>query len=61
MKSTIQQLAEIEKIIFELPYDELTPYLQGIRDMINLLNNEEQKDDELLINTVMHNLININK
>lgn len=59
MKSTIQQLTEIEKIIFTLPYDELTPYLQGIRDMINLLNNEEQREDELLIDTVMHNLRNI--
>lgn len=59
MKSTIQQLAEIEKVIFVLPYDELTPYLQGVRDMINLLNNEEQKENELLIDTVMHNLRNI--
>lgn len=59
MKSTIQQLAEIEKVIFVLPYNELTPYLQGVRDMINLLNNEEQREGELLINTVMHNLINI--
>lgn len=59
MKSTIQQLAEIEKVIFALPYDELTPYLQGIRDIINLLNNEEQREEELLIDTVKYNLKNI--
>lgn len=59
MKSTIQQLTEIEKIIFVLPYDELTPYLQGVRDMINLLNNEEQREGELLIDTIIHNLKNI--
>ena len=30
-----------KKTIYTLPYDSLTPYLQGIRDMINLINVEE--------------------
>ena len=40
----LQQLHKIENIIYTVPYDNLTPYLQGVRDMINLLNNEEQED-----------------
>lgn len=41
-KTPIEQLKTIENVIYTVPYDNLTPYLQGIRDMINLLNNEEQ-------------------
>ena len=46
----IQQLQEISKVIYTKPYDELSDYLQGIRDMINLLNGEEQ--EHLLSETV---------
>ena len=40
-KDVALALKGIEKIIYTLPYDSLTPYLQGIRDMINLINVEE--------------------
>lgn len=40
----IRQLNKIEYYIHQVPYDELTDYLKGIRDMINLLNGEEQSD-----------------
>jgi hypothetical protein len=61
MKSNIHQLCETEKMIFMFPYDELTPYLQGIRDMINLLNGGEQKENNLLIDTVIYNIRKVNK
>ena len=47
--TTIQQLERIEKVIYTVEYDKLSPYLQGIRDMINLLNNEEQTENELAL------------
>lgn len=40
-KEVALALKGIEKVIYTLPYDSLTPYLQGIRDMINLINVEE--------------------
>ena len=40
----IRQLNKIEYSIHQVPYDELTDYLKGIRDMIDLLNGEEQSD-----------------
>ena len=40
-KDVALALKSIEKVIYSLPYDSLTPYLQGIRDMINLINVEE--------------------
>lgn len=38
----IRQLDKIADYVYQVPYDELTDYLKGIRDMINLLNGEEQ-------------------
>lgn len=40
-ETIIKSLNRIEKVIYSLPYDELTDYLKGIRDMINLINGEE--------------------
>ena len=40
----IRQLNKIEYSIHQVPYDELTDYLKGIRDIINLLNGEEQSN-----------------
>ena len=39
--TVINELHELSKIIYTKPYDELSDYLKGIRDMINLVNNEE--------------------
>ena len=38
----IRQLDKIADYIYQVPYEYLTDYLKGIRDMINLLNGEEQ-------------------
>ena len=38
-------LKGIEKVVYSLPYDSLTPYLQGIRGMINLINLEERPSE----------------
>lgn len=43
----IRQLDKIADYVCVLPYDELTDYLKGIRDMINLLNGEEQGEKPL--------------
>lgn len=40
-ETIIQSLNRIEKVIYSLSYDELTDYLKGVRDMINLINGEE--------------------
>lgn len=40
-ETILQSLRRIESIIYTIPYDELTDYLKGIRDMINMLNGEE--------------------
>ena len=38
----IRQLDKIADYVYQVPYEELTDYLKGIRDIINLLNGEEQ-------------------
>jgi hypothetical protein len=44
-ETIIQSLYKIETVIYSLPYDELTDYLQGVRDMINMLNHENDSKD----------------
>lgn len=46
-KTIIEQISAIKDYIYQVPYDELTDYLKGIRDMINLLNGEEQNEKQL--------------
>lgn len=41
METILQSLTRIENIIYTVPYDDLSPYLQGVRDIINLVNGEE--------------------
>lgn len=43
----LQSLRRIEQVIYWAPYDELTDYLKGIRDMINMLNGEENASEAL--------------
>ena len=43
-ETIIQSLNRIEKVIYSLPFDELTDYLRGVRDMINLINGEENSE-----------------
>ena len=46
MQETItQSLKRIESTIYNLPYDELNTYLQGVRDMMNLINGEENSEE----------------
>lgn len=40
-ETILQSLRRIERVIYSLPYDELTDYLKGVRDIINMLNGEE--------------------
>lgn len=54
MSTIIQNLRTIEKIIYVLPYDNLSPYLQGVRDIVNLVNGTE--DGANIAETVQHNL-----
>ena len=49
-----QSLTKISELIYSVPYDDLTPYLQGIRDMVNLINGEE--DSEAIAETVLFNM-----
>ena len=51
MKTITQSLARVEKEIYTLPYDDLTPYLQGVRDMMNLINGEENSEE--VANTIL--------
>ena len=44
-ETIIQSLNRIEKVIYSLPYDELTDYLKGIRDIVNMLNHENDSKD----------------
>lgn len=58
--TTIRQLDKIADYVYAVPYDELTDYLKGIRDMINLLNGEEQKEIPLCdtVYTAVHEIYN---
>lgn len=40
-ETILQSLNRIEKTIYSISYDDLTDYLKGIRDMINMINGEE--------------------
>lgn len=59
-RTTIEQLFLIKSYIYQLPYNELTDHLKGIRDMINLLNGEEQ-DEKQLYDTVYDEIFKLYK
>ena len=44
-ETILQSLAKIEYLIYQLQYDELSEYLRGVRDMINLINGAESNAD----------------
>lgn len=46
-ETVTQALAKIEYTIYRLPYDQLSDYLKGVRDMINMLNGEENPTEIL--------------
>jgi hypothetical protein len=54
METILQSLTRIENKIYSVSYDDLTPYLQGVRDMINLVNGEEPAGD--IADTILDNL-----
>ena len=54
IEKILESLGKVERIIYNVPYDDLTPYLQGVRDMVNLINGEE--DSEAIAETVMSNM-----
>lgn len=45
METISQSAARIEQHIYSLSYDDLTEYLQGVRDMLNLINGEENNKE----------------
>lgn len=59
IEKVLESLGKVERIIYSVPYDDLTPYLQGIRDMVNLINGEE--DSEAIVETVISNMERIKK
>ena len=59
-QTTIEQLFLIKTYIYQVPYDKLTNYLKGIRDMINFLNGEEQ-DEKQLCDTVYDEIFKLYK
>ena len=59
MEETItQSLVKIEDKIYSMPYDNLTSYLQGVRDMMNLINGQEKSKE--VANTILENLAECN-
>ena len=46
-ETILQTLAKMEYVIYKLPYDQLSDYLKGIRDMINMLNGGESPSEIL--------------
>lgn len=54
METILQSLTRIENEIYSVPYDDLTDYLQGVRDMINLVNGEEPSME--VADTILDNL-----
>lgn len=44
-ETILQSLKRVEDIIYSLPYDDLSEYLQGVRDVINMINGEEYSQE----------------
>lgn len=44
-ETILQSLAKIEYLIYKLQYEDLNEYLQGVRDMIELMNGEKSNVD----------------
>ena len=59
METILQSLKRIEDVIYSMPYDNLTTYLQGVRDMINLVNGEEYSAE--VVDTILKNLETLGK
>ena len=58
MGTIIQSLKRVEGRIYSLPYDDLSEYLQGVRDMMNLINGEEPSDE--VADTILDNITRMN-
>ena len=44
-ETILQSLTRIEYLIYKLQYEDLNEYLQGVRDMIELINGEKSNVD----------------
>ena len=44
-ETIIQSIKRIEDNIYKVAYDDLSDYLQGVRDIINLVNGEENSEE----------------
>lgn len=56
-ETILQSLKRIENVIYTIPYDDLTTYLQGVRDIINLVNGEE--DNISIADVVTEHIVNL--
>lgn len=52
-ETILQSLKRVEDIIYSLPYDDLDEYLQGVRDVINMINGEEYSQE--VADTIIEN------
>lgn len=55
METITQSIARVEQHIYSLSYDDLTEYLQGVRDMLNLINGEE--NSKAVADTIIKSLL----
>ena len=56
-ETILQSLKRIEDVIYTVPYDNLPCYFLGIRDMINLINGEE--DNASIADYIIDNINNL--
>ena len=56
-ETILQSLKRIEDVIYSVPYDNLTIYLQGVKDIINLVNGEE--DNISIANCIIEHINNL--
>lgn len=58
-KTIIQMLQDIEYAVNVPMYDDLTPYLMGVRDLINFLNNAEYATSEEVYKHIINECKNL--
>ena len=60
-KTTIDYLQKIQDLIYNPLYDDLTTYLKGMRDLLNLINNVDYVNQGEILDYVLNELRSIKK
>ena len=60
-KTTIDYLQKIQDLVYTPLYDDLTPYLTGMRDLLNLINNVEYINQSEVLENVLNELRSVKK